>query len=192
MYERHGRYGTSEYNSWASMRARCLNPKHNRYPSHGGRGITICSRWLNSFSNFYADMGKKPTPEHTLERLDNEGHYDPYNCCWATPIDQARNRRSSLKLEFRGVSKPAKTWAEELGIPYYTLFHRIHALGWTVEKALTKPRLFSSSPRVLTLNGVSNSISGWSRITGLDRGTISSRLTRGLPVEEVLKVTRAL
>ena len=75
------------------MKRRCLYPSDKRYKDWGGRGITICDRWLNSFENFFADMGKKPSPKHSLDRRDNEGNYEPDNCRWATASEQRLNQR---------------------------------------------------------------------------------------------------
>lgn len=128
----------SEYNIWNAMNQRCRNPSATSYPNYGGRGITVCDRWANSFAAFLEDMGFRPTPRHTIERIDNANGYGPGNCRWATYTEQGRNRRNNriLRLGDRSMSVPA--WAEETGIPPATISARIR-LGWSAERTLTEP-----------------------------------------------------
>lgn len=84
---------TLEYRSWIGMKERCSNPKNKCYASYGGRGIRVCDRWISDFSQFLADMGPKPSPKHSIDRIDNDGHYEPANCRWATTTQQVRNSR---------------------------------------------------------------------------------------------------
>lgn len=86
-----------EYRIWVSMKRRCLSPNDPGYKNYGGRGIRVCARWLHSFSNFIHDMGWRPDPHLMLERKNNDGNYDPLNCCWATRSEQNRNQRRSVK-----------------------------------------------------------------------------------------------
>jgi hypothetical protein len=87
---------TSEYTAWVNMRNRCYNSKNNRFQHYGGRGITVCDRWLKSFKNFINDMGLKPTPLHSIDRIDVNGNYEPSNCKWSTPQEQANNKRNNI------------------------------------------------------------------------------------------------
>lgn len=130
---------TPEYKVWLGIIARCTDPNLPRWMDYGGRGITMCARWRHSFENFLADMGKKPSKDHSIERKENDGNYEPGNCAWATRIEQARNTRRNRWLEFQGERLLISEWAHRTGIRRLTIKKRIDKLGWSVERALTIP-----------------------------------------------------
>lgn len=140
---KHGKSHTSLYKAWAGMKDRCFNPNNLHYAEYGGRGITVCDRWRDSFSNFIADMGDRK-PGLTIERIDNDGNYEPGNCKWATRKEQQRNRRVCNNLTFNGETLCVSEWAERIGLKHETLRGRL-SRGWSVEKALTTPKLSQGS-----------------------------------------------
>ena len=137
---KHGFDGTPTYRSWGrswgAMKTRCLNPKAEAYKNHGARGITVCERWL-TFENFLADMGVRPEGTE-LERIDNNGNYEPGNCRWATRKEQANNRRSNVLLTVNGKTQTAQAWADEFGLSLQALRHRMK-VGWSLEEIQSTP-----------------------------------------------------
>jgi len=93
--ESHGMRKCPEYKVWSEMKQRCYNRNKERYPRYGGRGITVCDRWRNSFTALYEDMGPRPTSKHQLDRIDNDGNYEPGNCRWVTQLENSRNKSST-------------------------------------------------------------------------------------------------
>jgi hypothetical protein len=124
MVTTHGRSRTPEARAWYHMRERCWNPQSATYKHYGGRGITICPEW-DSFARFYADMGPRPSPQHSIDRIDNDGPYAPDNCRWATGEAQRRNTRSCRRLTMDGRTLTLGAWSRELGIPKETFRHRL-------------------------------------------------------------------
>lgn len=133
----HGKTGTRAHSIWMKMLDRCRNPNTIHYARYGGRGIQVCERW-NRFENFLFDMGN-PTEQQTLERINNDGNYEPSNCRWATRKEQANNRSNNKLLTLNGESKTVSQWAEQLGMKPQVLDSRLKR-GWTVEEALQTPR----------------------------------------------------
>ncbi len=173
------------YTAWASMKARCFNVKNKRYDRYGGRGITICARWHDSFEAFLADMGERPTRYHSLERIDNDGTYSAENCRWATSTEQARNRRSSRLVTFKGETKTIAEWAQTTGINEGTIGSRL-ANGWTPERIFTATT-GRNRGRFITLGSTTHTLVEWAKITGFSQRTITTRLDKkGWSVERAL------
>lgn len=127
------------YVTWCGIKQRCLNPDSESYVNYGGRGVQMCEKWMNDFWAFVQDVGPKQAGK-SLDRIDNNGHYEPGNIRWATPTEQILNRRpGKLKLiQFGGKTQTASAWERELGFPSCTVSSRL-AYGWTVEEALSTP-----------------------------------------------------
>ncbi len=134
----HGLTGTKEFIAWMGMRRRCSSPKELMYPRYGGRGIKVCERWEQSFENFLADMGKAPSPGHSVDRINPDGDYSPSNCRWASRKVQSRNQTRNRMLTWDGRTRLIVEWAEEVGINAETIKSRLKR-GWSAEEALTKP-----------------------------------------------------
>lgn len=133
---------TRTYTIWKKMRERCLCQTSRSWPDWGGRGITICARWAH-YPNFLADMGEAPDGL-TLDRIDNDGPYEPGNCRWASQKSQARNRRSNVIWTIDGVSKCAAEWLESASVTMAAVAYRMDVLGFSLKKALYTPRLTAS------------------------------------------------
>lgn len=129
--------GSVEYSTWSTMKQRCQDVSSKSYPRYGGAGVTVCARWAD-FSNFLADMGLRPTAEHSIDRFpDAAGNYEPGNCRWATRSEQARNKKTSLRVMVGDESVQLSDACERASQPYQRVFQRIYKLGWTPERALS-------------------------------------------------------
>lgn len=126
-----------EYQAWSHMMNRCRNPKEKRYNDYGGRGIQVCKRWHNA-KLFFSDMGPKPTPKHTIDRINNELGYFPLNCRWATRLVQNRNTRRNKILTINGISKCISEWAESATVKAGTIYARVES-GWPHDLAVNAP-----------------------------------------------------
>lgn len=135
-YKTAGKY-SSEYSIWANMRGRCNNPNNTSYERYGARGIKVCDRWMADFLNFLEDMGRRPSPSHSIDRIDNNKDYTPDNCKWSTVKEQCRNRRSSRFIEFHGETRTLAEWAERSGVALGTFHARLKS-GWSMDRALSE------------------------------------------------------
>lgn len=137
---KHGFSRTSEYTIWSLMKSRCFAKENNKnFSRYSGRGIGICRRWMK-FANFLADMGPRPSPKHSIDRIDNNGDYTPRNCRWATNQQQCRNKRNNRMITIDGKTLCLQEWSELTGISRGTIWDRLMS-GWSHRDAvLTKPR----------------------------------------------------
>lgn len=173
------------YNRWLSMKGRCKFPSHTSWQWYGARGITVCKRWL-TFENFIEDMGPLPFNDASIERKDTNGNYCPENCFWASPTQQAQNRRNSLMLTFRGITRSAGEWSELLKIDYDLICNRKRK-GWSDERILTQPK---RRGLLFEVENVKRTRNEWSRITNVKPGTIWWRLKHGWSIDQAVQNTR--
>lgn len=142
----HGMSDTPEYNTWCGMRSRCYDTSHEAYSDYGGRGITVCKRWRDSFEAFFADMGNRPEGT-SLDRQNNNSNYTPKNCRWLEIPKQNLNQRSNVRLRFLGKTQTASEWSKELGINVRTIYTRVKA-GRSPKECLSKTPL-SKHPKAI-------------------------------------------
>lgn len=138
----HGKTNTKTYMEWAGMKSRCYNPNNKQYSDWGGRGITVCDSWRDSFETFYEYVSKLPHFDeqgYSLNRIDNNGNYEPNNVEWADSVTQANNKRNNHLITYNGKTQSLSQWAVECGIKHSTLDRRINVYGWSTDKALTTP-----------------------------------------------------
>lgn len=130
---------TVEYAAWTRMIRRCENPRHRAYPYYGGRGIRVCARWRASYAAFLADMGRRPSPRHQLDRIDNEGHYEPGNVRWATREEQQRNTRATRWVVVHGERLALSDAVERYAVVQKKTVEQRLATGWNDHQAVTAP-----------------------------------------------------
>jgi hypothetical protein len=144
---KHGLSKTKEYRAWINMQSRCTNPNTPGYASYGGRGISVCDRWMGSFENFLADVGPRPTPNHSIDRIDVNGNYEPNNVRWALPTTQCRNQRDNHKVSVAGNLMTLADAVDMAPVPYNTVLYRLKR-GWRVEDAISFPARKGFRPHV--------------------------------------------
>ncbi len=175
-----------EYRVWAGIKARCLNPKEPAYKYYGGRGITVCKRWRNSFRAFYEDMGPRPGPTYSIDRQNNDGPYDPENCRWATIHQQRRNKSNNHWIRIGDKKRLLKDVAHDLGLTHSAIIRRKNA-GWTDTEAATLAKN-QRHDKLVEFDGRKQMLKVWAEEYGLPYTTLFSRLDRGWSLEDALKV----
>jgi len=179
---KHGMCKTPEYRAWRAMINRCTNPKYEHFNCYGGRGITVCDAWMNSFEEFFSSVGPRPSTQHSLDRRETNGNYEPSNCRWATKQEQSNNMRKNVFIDYLGKRQTISEWSRELGIDASVLCARLKS-GFSVNELLSKE---SRRSRFITFEGNRRTMSQWSRELGISLQTICSRVRRGLPPELAL------
>lgn len=154
---KHGHSGFAKppsltYRSWLSMVQRCTNPNTIHYHRYGGRGIAVCQQWLESFAAFLRDVGERPSKKHTIDRINNDGNYEPSNVRWATRREQSLNRSNNTKVTHDGRTLSITEWSDVTGLSVPTIRGRLH-LGWSVEETLTNPHIDHSERKTGLVTG---------------------------------------
>lgn len=176
---------TPEYQAWANMKQRCFNPNTRSYPRYGGRGITVCEAWSRSFEEFFLAVGPRPTPAHSLDRVDNNGNYEPGNIRWATKQEQTRNREKTLSVRIDGKRLFLADLEHTTGRSAATLRKRLKT-GKSPEQVAQRERVI---PQRLTVdvNGTLMTYKQLEAKTGIPASNLHARLTRmGWPLEKAL------
>ncbi len=131
-----GENKTPEYKTWTAIIERCHNQRSKHFKKYGARGLTVCERWRDSFVDFFSDMGRRPSSDYSIERVNNERGYEPGNCKWATRIEQANNKRCTVFVIVNGENLPLAEACRRLGIPRGTIYSRVFGRGMTYQEAL--------------------------------------------------------
>lgn len=148
----HGKSGSEIYEVWKGIIKRCKNKNKKDFNNYGGRGITVCDRWLD-FDNFYSDMGEKPEGM-SIDRINNDGNYEPQNCRWATRSEQSRNKRNNRWFTLNGKTMTLADWADSIGISHSSLSERLEK--YTEEEALTMPKMNNINRKSIKQKGLTN------------------------------------
>lgn len=174
---RHGMGYSIENRIWRGMLGRCRNPKDTGYRLYGGRGIEVRYR---DFEDFYSDLGPRPSPAHSVDRIESNGHYERGNCRWATPETQANNTSRNRKIEGKTVAE----WARETGATYGTIHGRLQR-GWDDADAISEP-VKSQQRQFVTIDGQTKCVAEWARVRGISEFTIYRRIRNGWPPERAV------
>lgn len=185
--ERHGGHGTRLYNIWAHIKTRCLDPDYDCYNHYGGRGISVCDEWKNSFAAFRSwAISNGYNDKLTIDRIDVNGNYEPSNCRWATISEQSKNKRNTKLVTFNGETLCASDMASKYGVDKNTLRQRLNR-GWSVKDALlSKAGDIRGNRKYITFQGLTLPFSKMAERFGLKPATLCQRIKRGMTLEQAL------
>lgn len=184
--KKHNMSKSPEYRSWKSMKDRCYRKKNRAYHNYGGRGITVCDRWMDKekgFENFYEDMGPRPSKDHSIDRINNDRNYDKQNCRWATQKQQANNKGNNRIIEFDGIKYTVSEFSELHDMSHSVVLDRLDS-NWSIEEIINTPvqqkiRRFEYKGRQYTINELSEMFS-------ISLNTLKYRIAKGIPIEEAI------
>jgi len=186
-----GKSKSKMYSTWRGIKRRTRDPKYAGYAHYGAKGIQMCDRWFNSFAAFCEDMGTKPTEQHSIDRINGDGNYEPGNCRWATAETQNQNRREyNTRLTFNGKTQTIAEWSRELGIGQTTITQRLYSYGYSVERALGEP-VKKRNNIGITFQDRTQSLRAWEKECGLGRGVLKARINAGWSVGAALGLADA-
>lgn len=185
-FHRHKESHTKLYGTWLNIKQRCLNPNNKSYVNYGGRGITICKEWSESYENFRDwSLNNGYADNLSIDRIDVNGNYEPSNCRWANAKQQANNRRSNLEITYNSETKTLMQWAEVFNLPYSAVIQR-YKRG-VREDELFAPLNIKYMPKVVSYNGESHNLAEWARIYNLNRRTVQERYNKGIKPPELFE-----
>jgi hypothetical protein len=173
---------TKEYNCWISMKQRCGNSRNPAYRNYGGRGIRVCQEWQNDFSAFFAHIGKSPEPNSQVDRINNNGNYEPGNVRWTTPKENMRNTRANHIVTHNGKTAPLSMVCEEAGISLSAVSGRLR-LGHSLQESLSMPLRRRGKKRYVKYQGQRISVGNLSTLLGMPKDVLAIRLKRGWTLE---------
>lgn len=185
-FHRHKESRTKLHDTWVRIKQRCLNPNNKSYINYGGRGITVCKEWSESYENFRDwSLNNGYADNLSIDRIDVNGNYEPSNCRWANAKQQANNRRSNLKITYNSETKTLMQWAEVFNLPYSAVTQR-YKRGVRGDE-LFAPLNTKYMPKVVYYNGESHNLAEWARIYNLNRRTVQERYNKGIQPPELFE-----
>lgn len=181
---KHGYSRTNEYSIWNAMMRRCYNENNFAYKNYGGRGILVCERW-HIVGNFINDMGVRPSKNHSIDRIDNNGNYCPENCRWVTQKEQCRNKRTNIIITIKGETNTLSYWCDFFKINRSVIIGRIRN-GVLPEDSFFKPVRLVNKNRKFYVNGKNMTVKEMSIYLGIPKGTVETRLSRGWSLDKII------